>query len=84
MARVPDLQPADEQILEYLRERPPDYVPLVASRLGLPLGYAERRFEVLTEADLLERVTREPVYRTTERGERRLADAGHQVRATDD
>lgn len=78
------LRPADERILEHLRDRPPDYVPLVASRLGLPLGHAQRRVQELTDAGLLERVTEEPVYRTTRTGERRLAEAREELRATDD
>lgn len=84
MEQVPDLQPADERILEYLCEGPPDYVPLVASRLGLPLGYARRRFDTLEEAGLVESVTGEPVYHTTERGERCLAAEQERTQATTD
>lgn len=84
MEPVPDLQPADERILDYLREQPPDYVPLVASRLGLPLGYARRRFDTLEEAGLVESVTEEPIYHTTERGECCLAAARDRAQATDD
>lgn len=84
MEHVLDLQPADERILDYLSERPPDYIPLIASRLGLPLGYARRRFDTLEKAGLVESVTEEPVYSATDRGERCLAAAREQALATND
>jgi hypothetical protein len=64
--------PADERILEYYGENPPEYVPLVANRLGIHLGYAESRVEVLVEKGLLRPVSNEVVYTTTEAGERVL------------
>lgn len=77
-------RPADEQIMKYLRDHPPDYVPLVANRLGIHLSYAERRVEVLVERGLLEAVTEESIYRLTERGERFLAgELGSPVTADD-
>ncbi|MHB9285793.1 hypothetical protein ACKVMT_01980 [Halobacteriales archaeon Cl-PHB] len=68
------IRPVDEQLLATLQQSQPDYVPLVASRLGLTVGYAEQRFERLVEADLVEPVTPEVVYRVTEQGERFLED----------
>lgn len=68
------LRPVDEQILEYLREHPPEYVPLVANRLGVHLGYAERRFAVLVDHGLVQPVTNEVIYGLTERGERVLSE----------
>jgi predicted transcriptional regulator len=59
-------------MLEYLCDEGPDYVPLVASNLGLVLGYAERRCETLVERGCIEPVSQEVVYRVTERGERQL------------
>lgn len=70
------MQPADERILEHLRDNPPDYVPLVANRLGMHLAYVERRFDQLVEHGLVEPVTPETIYDITERGERYLADTG--------
>jgi len=68
------MRPVDEQILATLQRDQPDYVPLIASRLGLTVGYTEQRFERLVEADLVEPVTPEVVYRVTEQGERLLED----------
>lgn len=67
--RPDDLRPVDRRILEQMKEHEPEYVPLVANRLGLPLGYAERRCERLIETGLLEPVTNEVVYALTEKGQ---------------
>lgn len=67
-----DLRPVDRRILNQMAEHEPEYVPLVANRLGLPLGYAERRCERLIEAGLLEPVTNEVVYRPTEEAQQIL------------
>jgi DNA-binding IclR family transcriptional regulator len=67
-----DLRPVDRRILKQMAEHEPEYVPLVANRLGLPLGYAERRCERLIEAGLLEPVTNEVVYRPTEEAQQVL------------
>lgn len=67
------LLPADERILEYLAEHPPDYVPLIANRLGMHLGFVERRRDVLVDLGFVEPVTNESIYGITERGERYLA-----------
>lgn len=70
--RTDSLRTADEQLLGYLAENPPDYVPLIANRLGMHLGYAERRVEALVEAGLVEAVSNESIYTITERGQRAL------------
>ena len=65
--------PADERILRHLRDNPPDYVPLVANRLGMHLGYVERRVETLVDNGFVEPISGEVIYGLTERGERHLA-----------
>jgi DNA-binding Lrp family transcriptional regulator len=75
MSTTPDpLHPADERILSYLSEHPPDYVPIVANRLGMHLRYVERRVDILVDRGLLRPVTGEVIYTATEKGERWLAD----------
>ncbi|MEF8777603.1 MAG: hypothetical protein V5A36_01695 [Natronomonas sp.] len=75
MSTTPDpLHPADERILSYLSEHPPDYVPIVANRLGMHLRYVERRVDILVDRELLQPVTGEVIYTATEKGERWLAD----------
>lgn len=69
------LRPADRQMLAYLDENPPEYVPLIATRLGLPLGHADDRMESLVERGYATPVTNECVYTLTEAGAERLADA---------
>ena len=76
--------PADERILRHLQENPPDYVPLVANRLGMHLGYVERRVETLVEHGLVEPVSGEAVYVVTDRGERYLAEETTPVPAEGD
>jgi hypothetical protein len=73
MQRPNWMRPADEEILRELTVERPDYLPLVANRLGMHLGYVEDRCAVLVEHDLVEPVTAEVVYRTTELGEQYLA-----------
>ena len=73
MAQPNWMRAADEDILRHLREERPDYLALVANRLGMHLGYVERRTEVLVEHGLVEQVSEEVVYRTTELGEQYLA-----------
>ncbi|MFB6205562.1 MAG: hypothetical protein ABEJ05_03410 [Haloglomus sp.] len=65
--------PADERILEFYGDNAPEYVPIVANRLGIHLRYAERRVETLVEQGLLKPVSNEVVYTTTETGEQVLA-----------
>jgi hypothetical protein len=65
--------PADERILEFFGEHPPEYVPIVANRLGIHVRYAERRVGLLVERGLLEPVSNEVIYTTTEAGDRVLA-----------
>lgn len=78
------LRPADRRILEYLDSNPPDYVALIANRLGMPTGYANRRRDVLVERGLIEPVTNEAIYRLTEQGERYLAEEAGVARTADD
>jgi len=74
MSRHADwLRRADAAILQYFAHEKPDYVPLAASRLGLELEYAQRRCEKLADEGLIEPVSHEVVYRTTELGEQVLA-----------
>lgn len=65
--------PVDERILAYYRDNPPEYVPLVANRLGIHVRYAERRVEFLVEQELLRAVSHEVVYTITDEGEQALA-----------
>jgi len=71
------LRPADRRILAYLDENPPEYVPLIATRLGLPLGHATERMEALVEQEYVTPVTNECIYTLTDAGAERLADAAH-------
>lgn len=85
MAPSPDwTHPADERILRYLTEHPPDYVPLIANRLGMHLEYVERRVETLVEHGLVEPITGEAIYDVTERGEGYLAEESVPVAADGD
>mgnify|MGYP000740104860 CR=1 FL=1 len=69
------LRPSDRQILAYLDENPPEYVPLIATRLGLPLGHANERMASLVEREYVTPVTNECIYTLTDAGAERLADA---------
>ncbi|PSP98450.1 hypothetical protein BRC89_07840 [Halobacteriales archaeon QS_4_70_19] len=70
---MPQSHPADERILEFFEANPPEYVPIVANRLGIHVRYAERRVETLVEQGLLEPVSNEVIYTTTEAGEQVVA-----------
>lgn len=74
MSEPHELRDVDEAILEHLRREQPDYIPFVANRLGMHLDYVDGRCQLLAERGLIERVTGEPVYRLTDRGERYLGD----------
>lgn len=76
--------PADERVLRYLSEHPPDYVPLIANRLGMHLGYVETRVEVLVEHGLVEPISGESIYAVTDSGERYLAEEATAVPADGD
>jgi predicted ArsR family transcriptional regulator len=67
------MRAADERILRALHEDGPEYLPLVANRLGMHLGYVERRCDVLVDRNLVEAVSEETVYRATDLGRRYLA-----------
>lgn len=77
------LRTVDERILRYFEANPPDYVPLMANRLNVHLGYAERRTSLLVDRGLLEPVTDEPVYTVTDRG-RRTLERCEEAAAADD
>jgi predicted transcriptional regulator len=66
------LRSVDVSILEYLERHPPEYVPLVANRLGVHLGYAEDRFALLVEEGMVRPVTNESIYTITDEGRRLL------------
>ncbi len=68
------MHPADERILRYLQNNPPDYIPLIANRLGMHLGYVEQRVDSLVTHGFVEPVTGEVVYAVTDTGEQYLAD----------
>lgn len=82
MDRPEWMRRADERLLRELRAEGPDYLALVANRLGMPLGYVERRCERLVEEGLIEPVTDEAVYRATERAEQVLDDGAGQSQVT--
>lgn len=69
------LRPADRQLLAYLEDNPPEYVPLMANRLGLPLGHAVDRVDSLVERGYVCAVTNECIYGLTDAGRERLGDA---------
>lgn len=69
------LNKADNAILEDLHREQPDYIPLVANRLGMHLTYVETRCEELVDDGLLTQVTGEAVYCLTADGEQYLSDA---------
>ena len=71
--KPPWMHTADEAILEDLLCEQPDYIPLVANRIGMHLSYVETRCDRLVEFRLLETVTAETVYTVTDRGEAFLA-----------
>lgn len=78
------IRTADERMLRYLDENPPDYVPLMASRLNVHLEYAERRVALLVEHGLVRPVTNERIYTITDRGRRALAASEEAAAAVDD
>lgn len=63
------MQAADEAILRGFYRDQPDYIPLVANRLGMHVTYVEARCAILRENGFLEPVTDEVVYAVTDRGE---------------
>ncbi|NHN59432.1 MULTISPECIES: DUF2250 domain-containing protein [Halorussus] len=73
-SQTPDwMHSADTAILEYFQRSQPEYIPLVANRLGMHLDYVDGRCQCLVEYGLLEQVTGEAVYQLTDRGEGYLA-----------
>lgn len=85
MSTTPEwTHPADERILRHLKDNPPDYVPIIANRLGMHLGYVESRVDTLVEYGLLEPVTGEVIYAVTDRGERYLSEGNSAIPADSD
>ena len=75
MTNRPDwMRPVDIQLLVSFKRTQPDYVPLVANRLGIHLSYAERRCDILTEHAFITSVTDEAVYQVTDKGEALLTE----------
>lgn len=76
MTKRPDwLRTVDVEIMLALKRMQPEYIPLVANRLGLHLAYAERRCTLLTEHELIESVTEESIYQATDHGIAILTEA---------
>lgn len=65
----PLMQETDDAILKAFYRDQPDYIPLVANRLGMHIRYVETRCATLREYGLLKPVTDEVVYAVTDRGE---------------
>ncbi|MFC4551704.1 MULTISPECIES: hypothetical protein [Halorussus] len=63
---------SDVAILRDLSADGPDYIPLVANRIGIHLKHVESRCTVLLERGLIEQTTDEVIYRLTEDGEQCL------------
>ncbi|MEF8853068.1 MAG: hypothetical protein V5A44_04800 [Haloarculaceae archaeon] len=79
------MRPTDTVILEHLSERGIDYPEVIAAKRAFGPDRASRRAEDLADRGLVEPVSREVVYRITERGEARLdATEGVGVAASDD
>ncbi|MFH5800662.1 hypothetical protein [Haladaptatus sp. CMAA 1911] len=68
------MRPVDIEILTSLQRIQPEYLPIVANRMGLHLSYAERRCDLLRENGLIAPVTGEAIYQLTSDGETVLAD----------
>ncbi|WP_227377435.1 hypothetical protein [Haladaptatus halobius] len=74
MTERPDwMRPVDIDILAALQRTQPEYIPILANRLGMHLPYIERRCELLVDHELITAVTGEVVYRLTSDGESLLA-----------
>lgn len=67
-ARERWMRPADESILQFLREERAQYPAIIANRLGMHTPFVEDRCEILAEYGLVEPATGEVVYRVTEDG----------------
>jgi predicted transcriptional regulator len=67
-----ELNKADDAILEAFHQDQPDYIPLIANRLGMHLPHVETRCDQLIDAGLLTKVTGEAVYCLTTEGEQYL------------
>lgn len=63
------MEPNDGDILATLSRTGPEYGPVIAYHLGMDNAVFERYCERLTANGVLERVSEEPLYRLTERGQ---------------
>lgn len=63
------MRPNDGDILATLSRTGPEYGPVVAYQLGMDNDEFEHYCGRLTDNDVLERVSEEPLYRLTERGQ---------------
>lgn len=71
------MQPNDGDILATLSRTGPEYGPVIAYQLDMDNAVFERYCSRLTDKGVLERVSEEPLYRLTARGERLVErDAG--------
>ncbi|WP_226021518.1 hypothetical protein [Halomicrobium salinisoli] len=64
-----------DDVLATLARSGPEYGPVLAHRLGVPNEELRRRCRSLAAADAVERVTEEPLYRLTERGQQSVGAA---------
>lgn len=64
------MRPNDGDILATLSRTGPEYGPVIAYQLDMANDEFERYCRRLTDNSVLERVSEEPLYRLTERGQR--------------
>ena len=69
------LHPVDEQLVATLDGTGIEYVPVLATDIGVEPTFAAQRVERLVALGLVERVTPEPVYRVTSEGRARLDES---------
>jgi len=67
------MKPNDGDILATLSRTGPEYGPVIAYQLDMDNDVFEGYCERLTDNDVLERVSEEPLYRLTARGEQLVA-----------
>lgn len=72
------MRPVDIDILTALQRTQPEYIPILANRLGMHLPYVERRCALLIEHELITAVTGEVVYGLTSDGEALLTSESPQ------
>jgi hypothetical protein len=70
----PSLTRSDERLLSYLADVGADYQAFIAGNTGLYDDHVESRLTALADADLVERVSGEAVYRVTDAGRAALRE----------